>query len=618
MSARGAGVLGMMRYGHRPQFMLDESGKPNHVAVKQFLQSHGSKPFFIFGFTFMVWSELYEQFANQNLDLSNGILVHSGGWKKMEEKAVDAATFRNQLHESFGLEKIYNFYGMVEQIGSIFLEGDDGLLFPPNFSDVIVRDPESWKPCEVGQEGLIQVLSLIPRSYPGHSLLTEDLGVVEKISTSGPFRGKGLRILGRVKKAELRGCSDVIATENSSISVYVQSKIVEKDERAFLESIESLSTDLREPFSDDLVGALATLSKTILTAELARSQPQLMALGYWLRPAAVKQLKAQFESNHSDGVAVARGMAFHIPPANVDTLFAYSWALSFLVGNSNVTRVSSELNPVAVWLLEQITVALSLHNHNARQVFCSYDKSGELGGQISSYADLRVIWGGDAKIAEISRSPTRPDGLTLGFSDRNSLCLIKTAAFDQLDRHDRLALAEKLYNDIYWFDQMGCGSPRVVVWVGDTPPQVSTLYNDLIAVLKARQHVVESGTDVSKFVFANTLLATGVSDKAVRYSAELLVLDSPMQSTMLANVHGGGVLHQTHIDAIDALEPLITRQLQTLTTYGFTTEEKVALAKQLNGRGGYRIVPIGDALSFSSVWDGVDLLKHFSRYIPIR
>ena len=55
------------------------------------------------------------------------------------------------------------------------------------------------------------MVSLLPKSYPGHSLLTEDLGVIESVRKSGRFIGKGLRVIGRVKKAELRGCSDVIA-----------------------------------------------------------------------------------------------------------------------------------------------------------------------------------------------------------------------------------------------------------------------------------------------------------------------------------------------------------------------------------------------------------------------
>jgi hypothetical protein len=100
---------------------------------------------------------------------------------------------------------------MVEQIGTILLEGPGGLLFPPNFADVIVRDTRTFEPAAVGQPGLVQVLSLLPHSYPGHSVLTEDLGVVETVSDSNEgWAGNGIRILGRLPRSELRGCSDVM------------------------------------------------------------------------------------------------------------------------------------------------------------------------------------------------------------------------------------------------------------------------------------------------------------------------------------------------------------------------------------------------------------------------
>ena len=216
MSARGAGVLGMMRFGHRPVFALDENMQPDIEAIRTMIERLDGAPFFMFGFTYMVWEILNEKLANENIDLSGGVLIHSGGWKKMIEKSVDNQTFKNRLREQLGIQRIFNFYGMVEQIGSIFLEGDDGLLYPPSFSEVIVRHPETWQECAFGEEGVIQVLSLIPRSYPGHSLLTEDTGIIESVSSEGPFLGKGLRVTGRVKKAELRGCSDVIASSTNN------------------------------------------------------------------------------------------------------------------------------------------------------------------------------------------------------------------------------------------------------------------------------------------------------------------------------------------------------------------------------------------------------------------
>ena len=214
MSARGAGVLGIMRYGHHHAFALNADMEPDFKAVRQFLAEYGDEPFFMFGFTFMVWVNFYEKFKDAGLNLENAVLIHSGGWKKMVEQAVDNAKFRASMAKSFRLTRIFNFYGMVEQLGSLFVEGPEGLLYPPNYSDVIIRCPNSWEPLPNGEEGIIQVLSLIPRSYPGHSLLTEDWGVIEAEDpgTDG-YMGKGLRIIGRVAKAELRGCSDVIAAE---------------------------------------------------------------------------------------------------------------------------------------------------------------------------------------------------------------------------------------------------------------------------------------------------------------------------------------------------------------------------------------------------------------------
>jgi hypothetical protein len=41
------------------------------------------------------------------------------------------------------------------------------------------------------------------------------MGVIEAVDT-GHWKGKGLRILGRVKKAELRGCSDVFTADKAA------------------------------------------------------------------------------------------------------------------------------------------------------------------------------------------------------------------------------------------------------------------------------------------------------------------------------------------------------------------------------------------------------------------
>jgi Acyl-protein synthetase, LuxE len=213
-NARAAGLLGMMNFGREHFFALDSNLELRLPELKAFLHRFGGAPFLIFGFTFLVWAKFCKPLADAGVDLSNGILVHSGGWKKLQEEAVGAVEFRRKFRDVTGLKRIYNFYGMVEQVGSVFLEGEDGYLYPPNFADVIVRDPQTLEALPHGQTGVLEVLSALPRSYPGHCLLTEDLGVVHATdsSTCGRF-GKAFSVLGRIPQAELRGCSDVIAAK---------------------------------------------------------------------------------------------------------------------------------------------------------------------------------------------------------------------------------------------------------------------------------------------------------------------------------------------------------------------------------------------------------------------
>ena len=213
-SARGAGILGLSTFGRKHTYALDENMEIDFEVIEKFLQEHKDEKIFIFGFTFMIWQYFYERLKEKNivLDLSNSILVHSGGWKKLVEKAVDNDTFKDSLFKQTGISNIHDFYGMVEQVGSIFVECEKGHLHAPIFADIIVRDPMTLKPLPFEAEGIIEVLSILPRSYPGHILLTEDIGTIlgEDDCPCGK-KGKYFRVKGRLPKAEIRGCSDTHA-----------------------------------------------------------------------------------------------------------------------------------------------------------------------------------------------------------------------------------------------------------------------------------------------------------------------------------------------------------------------------------------------------------------------
>ena len=213
-SARGAGILGFSMFGSKRIYALNEEMKLNTELIHDFLATHKNERIFLFGFTFMVWQHFYKQLKENeiNLDLSNAVLIHGGGWKKLVSESVSSFDFKEKLNSTCGLNHVHDYYGMVEQTGSIYMECEYGHLHTPVYSDVIIRRASDFSIAEPGEKGIIQVLSVLPYSYPGQSLLTEDEGILlgEDDCLCGRL-GKYFKIVGRLKNAEIRGCSDTYA-----------------------------------------------------------------------------------------------------------------------------------------------------------------------------------------------------------------------------------------------------------------------------------------------------------------------------------------------------------------------------------------------------------------------
>lgn len=220
-SARGAGILGFSIFGRDRIFALNDNMELDIDAVAQFLDKHKGGPVFVFGFTFLVWQYLYKALMHRGrqLDMSQAILVHGGGWKTLVNESVSSSVFRERLQAVCGITQVHDYYGMVEQTGSIYIECDHGHLHASIYSDIIVRRHLDFSVADVGETGLIEVVSVLPESYPGHALLTEDEGAIlgEDDCPCGRL-GKYFQVHGRIKSAELRGCSDTYAAGANQVS----------------------------------------------------------------------------------------------------------------------------------------------------------------------------------------------------------------------------------------------------------------------------------------------------------------------------------------------------------------------------------------------------------------
>ena len=212
ISAKLAAINGFSIFGREHSYLLNEKGEIDYLNLNIFLKKYGNTNFLIFGFTSTVYENLFSKINLKNLknNFSNGILIHGGGWKKMESIKVSNAEYKKKLFNKVKLKNIYNYYGLVEQTGSIFIECQYcNDLTTSIFSEVIIRD-KYLNVATSGQKGFIQVMSLLPTSYPGHSILTEDIGeIITKNSCVCSKYSTRFKIHGRLPESEIRGCSNI-------------------------------------------------------------------------------------------------------------------------------------------------------------------------------------------------------------------------------------------------------------------------------------------------------------------------------------------------------------------------------------------------------------------------
>jgi acyl-protein synthetase LuxE len=218
MGARGAAIQGLQPFASETThcLRLNEQGDLilDRDRLIKFAQDHQDAELLVYGFTFILWNHLVKPLKAEGicLNLPKARILHSGGWKRLQDQAVEKTVFNEHLARIFGCspDNIIDFYGMVETVGVIYPDCPAGNKHGPAFGDVIVRNPLTLEPVAAGGYGIVQVCSVLPTSFPGHLLLTEDMAQV--LAYDGcpcGRRGISFRFAGRIPKAELRGCGNL-------------------------------------------------------------------------------------------------------------------------------------------------------------------------------------------------------------------------------------------------------------------------------------------------------------------------------------------------------------------------------------------------------------------------
>ena len=167
-----------------------------------------------YGFTYVIWQHFVAPLRARGVSLGmpKVRLLHSGGWKRLQDQAVTREAFASGVAQVFGCAagRVLDFYGMVENVGIIYPDCEYGHKHVPAFGEVLVRDPLTLRPVREGQQGLVQVCSALPTSFPGFLVLTDD--IAEVIGYDGCAcgrRGISFRFVKRVPQAEVRGCGNI-------------------------------------------------------------------------------------------------------------------------------------------------------------------------------------------------------------------------------------------------------------------------------------------------------------------------------------------------------------------------------------------------------------------------
>lgn len=383
-------------------------------------------------------------------------------------------------------------------------------------------------------------------------------------------------------------------------------------------AIERLSSNKpNQPFDQEVVAFTQVLSKRFLRM---RELPEVVALGYWLRKANIKEMQTAFEQGTVPKNIRARGTVFHIAPSNVDTIFVYSWMLSLLAGNRNVIRISSKeqngLNVLLLIIIEEL--ARNEFKKIANQtIICTYGHGEDATAEISAACQTRVIWGGDETISAIREIPLAPLANELAFPDRFSLAVLNSEIISKLDEVQLDSLLGQFYNDVFWFDQMACSSPRLITWCGENQQAIIRFWSAFEQKIQQKQYELMAATQVLKYT-TSLILATESKVENVKnetYFSRVKLSDVPVN---VRERHcGGGLFYEYNVDQLKDLADVLIDKDQTIAYFGFKHEELESLVEAISTRGIDRIVPIGKALDFNGVWDGQNFLTSFTREVII-
>ncbi|MBF0132874.1 MAG: acyl-CoA reductase [Magnetococcales bacterium] len=670
LKARGAAILGYLNYASEAVFCLEPEGAEGVTLNRDlFLATlekwrHGGTPPVIFGFTYIFYQAVLLPLHQAGCRFSfpqGSQVLHIGGWKKLRDLAIDPKRFKRMIHDVLGIEPsgVVDVYGFTEQMGVNYPDCVAGVKHPPAVAQIIVRDPQTLEPVVDGVEGVLQFLTPIPHSYPGNSVLTDDMGrILGRDRCSCGREGVRFEITGRMAKAEVRGCGDVMETRVATLDVsrndamraagVVELLLVRGEHRGFADDLDGVLPSLLS--RRDWLAQVPVEAIIVLVDQLAKVWRQsemyadldkrgLAFLCDWCSADSLRRMAAASLGGHHGflddfypwerstrrkAMASPKGLALHWVAGNVPLIGLFVLVQAMVTKNINLIRApSAERHIMAALLSPLVNLEVRLPGGYCLKgadfletlAVVHFPSDHPLGSDLSAMADIRVAWGGREAVESLARWPRRYDVRDIFFGPKLSYMVIGK---EQLtDGRGLKKLLRRAATDCSVFDQYACSSPHTIfVEQGGavTPEAFAQRLGDEMGRTLTRIPKMPPDAATVMAIALRRITHDMLHDVwhsqdtgwTVLYDEEMKLAD-PCYSRVVT------------VRGVADIMPTAGLAHEDIQTIGLALggERRLAYAREAARRGVCRLPEVGRMTLFEPLWDGLLVMGHMVRWVTL-
>ena len=310
---------------------------------------------------------------------------------------------------------------------------------------------------------------------------------------------------------------------------------------------------------------------------------------------------------------IPKGIVYHIPSSNILLMPFYTWIPSFLSGNINLVRLSNSIQKKEIENLVRILDEVLGPDYQYSQIFFEDNSENLHSSIVSMQCNVRIIWGNNNTINEIKKNQQTNASLDIAFRTRFSAALIDCNYYLRKSLQDKERFTKLFLNDSLNLSFKACSSPHIIFFRGNKE-EFATTKKDFFKLLSSNKikDNFESG-----IISTENLLKTqkSIIDKKQNFVDELIFGRLFIEKSLdeFSRMHLKDLDHTNCIIRFESIKDFVNSWQKDIQTLTYLPTDNMEFLKKLKNELAFetpdRIVPIGNALKFDVVWDGINFFE---------